>query len=134
MKPIEKVDKYLTDAGVYFLATENGDQPKIRPIGYHKLDEGKIYFSVGDFKEVYKQMQKNPKIEIVANIGPEFMRYYGTAVFEEKPELAQSALDAFPVLKNVYNEETGNKLAMFYLKDATAEFRTMMDIKESYKF
>ena len=57
-----------------------------------------------------------------------------TAIFEEKPELAQSALDAFPVLKNVYNEETGNKLAIFYLKDATAEFRTMMDIKESYKF
>ena len=69
MKPIEKVDKYLTDAGVYFLATENGDQPKIRPIGYYKLDEDKIYFSVGDFKEVYKQMQKNPKIEIVATIG-----------------------------------------------------------------
>jgi uncharacterized pyridoxamine 5'-phosphate oxidase family protein len=134
MEPIEKVDKYLTDAKVFFLATEDGDQPKVRPLGYHQLEEGKIYFSLGDFKEVYKQILKNPKVEIVANIGGKFLRYYGIATFEEKPELAKAALDAFPILKKVYNEETGNKLELFYLKNATAEFRNMMEIEESYTF
>ena len=70
MSDIQKVDEFITEAGVFFLASVDGDQAKCRPLGFHMLIDDKIYFGVGTFKEVWKQMQENPKIEIVA-LNPE---------------------------------------------------------------
>lgn len=131
----ERVSKFLSDAGVFYLATVNGDRPKVRPLGLSLLKDGKIYFGVGDFKEVYKQMQANPYVEISCTVGPDFLRYYGKAVFEETYDLGASMVAGADFLKSVYNEETGNKLAMFHLEEATAEIRsTMGNILESYNF
>lgn len=63
MNDIEKVNDFLTQAGIFYLATTDGDKPKCRPVAFHMLNEGKLYFGVGDFKDVYKQMQKNSNIE-----------------------------------------------------------------------
>ena len=79
MTNIEKVNEILTKAEVFYLATVNGDKPKVRPLGFHLLFEDKIYFGVGTFKEVYKQMEANPNVEIAAWDGEHFLRYYGTA-------------------------------------------------------
>lgn len=79
-------------------------------------------------------MQYNPHVEICATIGNEFLRYYGTAIFEADDTIATKALAAMPGLQKIYNDETGYHLAIFYIKNATVEFRTMMDIKESYHF
>ena len=79
---MSKVNDYLTEAGTYFLATTDGDQPKIRPLGLHFEMDGKTLFGLGDFKEVYRQMKANPKVEIVA-LKPDrrhWLRYTGTAV------------------------------------------------------
>ncbi len=118
---MSKINDYLSEAGIFFLATENGDQPKVRPLGAHLEMDDKVLFGVGDFKEVYKQMQANPKVEIVAcKKDGHWMRYTGTAVFETDYKYAEAILDAYPDLRNIYNDETGNKMAVFHLENATA--------------
>ena len=124
---MSKVNDFLTEAGVFFLATVDGDQPKVRPLGAHFEMDDKVLFGVGDFKDVYKQMVANPKVEIVAcKQDGHWMRYTGKAVFEEDPKYAEAALDMMPDLRNIYNEQTGNKMAIFHLEDATAVDIAMM--------
>ena len=118
---MSKINDYLTETGVFFLATVDGDQPRLRPLGMHLEMDGKVLFGVGDFKDVYRQMVANPKVEIVAcKPDGHWMRYTGRAVFETDPKYAEAALDAMPDLKNIYNEETGNKMMVFHLEDAKA--------------
>jgi uncharacterized pyridoxamine 5'-phosphate oxidase family protein len=118
---MSKINDFLSEAGVFFLATEDGDQPKIRPLGAHLEMDDKVVFGVGDFKDVYKQLLKNPKVEIVAcKQNGHWLRYTGTAVFETDDKYAQAMLDAAPNLRNIYNEQTGHKLAVFHLENATA--------------
>lgn len=134
MSNIEKVNEFLTKAGVYYLTTVAGDKPKCRPIGLHMVDNGVLYYAVGDFKDVYKQLQANPNTEICATVGQDFLRFYGKAVFTTDKSIAEKALDMIPALRSIYNEQTGYGLAMFSLENATAEFRSMMGITEKIEF
>lgn len=133
MSDIEKVDKYLEEAKMFFLATADGDQPKCRPLGLHILYDDKIYFGIGDFKEVYNQMQSNPKVEIVASKGEDILRYYGVAKFEDNPEVLDICWKILVDLKPLY-DENGWNMKLFYIDDATAEFRNMLSVEESYNF
>ncbi len=118
---MSKINDYLTEAGVFFMATVDGDQPKLRPLGAHFEMDGKVIFGVGDFKSVYRQMTANPKVEIVAaKKDGHWMRYTGKAVFETDPKYAEVMLDGAPYLREIYNEKTGNKMMCFHLEDATA--------------
>lgn len=118
---MSRLNDFLTEAGVFFLATTDKDQPKLRPLGAHFEIDGKVLFGVGDFKEVYAQMQANPLVEIAAcKPNAEWLRYTGRAVFETDSKYAAAALDAMPDLKKIYNDETGHKLMMFHLEDAKA--------------
>jgi uncharacterized pyridoxamine 5'-phosphate oxidase family protein len=120
-KNVSKINSFLDEAGVFFLATEEGKQPRIRPLGAHLEMDGKVLFGVGDFKAVYRQMQENPQVEIVAcKQDGHWLRYTGTAVFETDEKYAETMLDAAPNLRNIYNEQTGNKMAVFHLENATA--------------
>ena len=124
---MSKVNDFLTEAGVFFLATVDGDQPKVRPLGAHFEMDDKVLFGVGDFKDVYKQLVANPKVEIVAcKQDGHWLRYTGKAVFEEDPKYAEAVLDMMPDLRNIYNEQTGNKMMIFHLEDATAVDIAMM--------
>ncbi|MBR3635493.1 MAG: pyridoxamine 5'-phosphate oxidase family protein [Lachnospiraceae bacterium] len=118
---MSKINDFLSEAGVFFLATVDGDQPKCRPLGAHMEMDGKVIFGVGDFKNVYKQMVANPKVEIVASKQDgHWMRYTGKAVFETDEKYAQAMLEGAPQLKAIYNEQTGNKMMCFHIEDATA--------------
>ena len=118
---MSKINDFLTEAGMFFLATADGDQPKLRPLGAHFEMDGKVLFGVGDFKDVYRQLTANPKTEIVAcKPDGQWLRYTGKAVFETDPKYAEAALEAMPMLKRIYNDETGHKMMMFHLEDATA--------------
>ena len=124
---MSKINDFLSEAGVFFLATVDGDQPKLRPLGAHFDMDGKVLFGVGDFKDVYRQLVANPKTEIVAcKENGHWLRYTGKAVFETDPKYAEAALEAMPSLSQVYNEETGFKMMMFHLEDATAVKIAMM--------
>jgi uncharacterized pyridoxamine 5'-phosphate oxidase family protein len=129
---MSKINEFLNEAGIFYLATADGNQPKIRPLGAHLEMDGKILFGVGDFKDVYHQMKANPQVEIVAcKQDGHWLRYTGTAVFESDYKYAEAMLDAMPNLRNIYNEETGNKLAMFHLENATAVDIPMMGAGEN---
>ena len=131
----ERIDEFMNEAKVFFLATVNGDKPKNRPLGFHLLKDGKIYFGVGNHKDVYKQMEANPNVEIVALVETDFLRYYGKAVFEETYDFADSLVEASEFLQSIYNDETGFKLAIFHLEEATSESRDITGkINESYNF
>lgn len=123
---MSKVNDFLSEAGVFFLATADGAQPKVRPLGAHLEMDGKVIFGVGDFKDVYKQLTANPLTEIVAcKSDGHWLRYTGKAVFETDPKYAEAMIEAAG-LQAIYNEETGNKLMAFHLEDATAVDIPMM--------
>lgn len=134
MRLIEQVNDFLTQSGTFYLTTVDGDRPKCRPVAFHMLSGEHIYFGVGDFKEVYRQMRQNPRVEFCARVNQEFLRYYGTAVFEADDTLARQVLAAAPTMQKLYNEKTGHRLAIFHLEDAVAEFRGMLGVRESFRF
>ncbi|MDO5485968.1 MAG: pyridoxamine 5'-phosphate oxidase family protein [Sarcina sp.] len=124
---MSKIHDFLNEAGVFFLATVDGDQPKLRPLGFHMEMEGKEMFGVGDFKDVYKQMTVNPKVEIVAaKPDGHWLRYTGRVVFDTDPKYEAAGLEVMPMLKDIYNEKTGHKMMVFHLEDATAVDILMM--------
>ena len=94
MKPLETINDFLTQAAPFYLATVDGDRPKCRPVAFHLLREGKLYFGIGDFKAVYRQMQANPQVEFCAVLGKRFLWYFGRAAFEPDDTLAQEVLAA----------------------------------------
>lgn len=124
---MSKIADFLNESGVFYLATVDGDQPKARPLGLFIEADGKVLFGIGEFKDVYKQLVANPKAEIVsAKADGHWLRYTGTVVFEDDPKYVELALEKMPNLRAIYNEETGNKMAMFSLQDATAVDIPMM--------
>ena len=133
MSDIAKIDEILTKAEVFYLATVNGDKPKVRPLGFHLLFEDKIYFGVGTFKEVYKQLEANQNVEIAAWDGEHFLRYYGVADLSKNEAVVQKAFELMPEIKEAY-DANGWEMGVFYLNDATAEIRNMFAIEESYEF
>lgn len=133
MSNIEKVYEILEKAETFYLATVDGDKPKVRPLGGRVFHDDKIWFTVGTYKDVYKQLEVNPNAEIAAWDGEHFLRYYGEAVLEKNEEVVAKAFEAMPEIKAVY-EENNFELGVFYLDNATAEIRNMMAIEESYEF
>ena len=132
IKGIDGLSNFLKEAGTFFLATEDGDQPKTRPVSFQMVVNGKLYFGVGKHKDVYAQMLKNPKVEICAYKGSDIVRYYGKAVVDDAPELFTKAVEVLPLLSQIYNEESGLKLAVFSLEDATAEYSNMVDYNQKH--
>lgn len=127
IKGLAGVSEFLGNAGTFFLATEDGDQPKVRPISFQMLENGKIYFGIGKHKDAFHQIEKNPKVEVCAFNGSDIIRYYGKAVVDDDPALFEKAVKVLPLLGQIYNEQSGLKLALFYLEDAKAEYMNMVD-------
>ena len=120
MKEIEEVYDFLKKCGAYALATVEGDRPRVRPFGTVDLFEGKLYFQTGKSKNVAKQIQANPKIEICGLLGnDQWIRVEATAVEDDRIEARRHMLDAYPSLKKMYRADDGNT-EVLYLKNATA--------------
>jgi len=130
---MESVCAFLKKCGVYYLATVDGDQPRVRPFGVAEILEGKLYFLTGKRKEVSKQMLANPKIEISAMSGNTWIRIEALAVEDDRVEVRQQLLDAVPSLKRLYQADDGNCQAV-YLKDATATFNSFGGESTTVKF
>ncbi len=128
---MSKIKDFLNETKVFFLATADGDQPKLRPLGAVIEEDGKLIFGVGDFKNVYRQLKANPLVEIAAcKPDGHWLRYTGKAVFETDEKYAEQMIKAFD-LGAIYNEQTGNKLMTFHLEDATAVDIAVMGEGES---
>ncbi len=116
---MEKVCEFLKSAGAYYLATVEGDQPRVRPFGTAHIFEGKLYIQTGKVKPVSKQLAANPKCEICAFKDGAWLRVAGELVEDDRVEAKRSMLDAYPNLRAMY-DENDNNTQVLYLKNATA--------------
>ena len=130
---MERVEKFLKDADVYYLATMVGDQPRVRPFGTAHIFEGKLYIQTGKVKEVYKQLKENPKAEICACMKDQWLRISGELIEDDRREARQSMLDDYPSLQSMYSADDGNT-AVFYFQNATAVFSSFQAEPEVIKF
>ena len=118
-----KVHNFLKHAQVYYLATVDGDQPRVRPFGTILIYEGKLYIQTGRKKNVSKQIKKNPKVELCAFDGKTWLRLTGKLVDDNRMAPKAAMLDAYPGLKKMYKVDDNNTQVL-YFKDAEAVFNT----------
>ena len=130
---MERVCKFLKEAGVYYLATVEGDQPRVRPFGTAHIFEGKLYIQTGKVKPTSKQLMANPKAEISAFHNGTWIRVAGELVEDDRVEARKSMLDAYESLRPMYDENDGNT-QVFYFKNATATFASFGGAPETYTF
>ena len=130
---MQKVFKKKKKCDTYYLATTDGDQPRVRPFGTIDLFEDKLYIQTGKVKDVSKQILKNPKIEICAFDGQKWLRVQAIAVEDDRVEARQHMLDGYPELQNMYSA-TDDNTQVFYLKDVTATFSSFTEAPEIITF
>ena len=130
---MERVCQFLKDAGVYYLATVEGDQPRVRPFGTALIFEGKLYIQTGKVKPTSRQLLANPKAEISAFHNGTWIRLAGELVEDDRMEAKKSMLDAYPSLRNMYDENDGNT-QVFYFRNATATFSSFTAAPETVTF
>ena len=116
---MQEVYDFLKKCNTYYLATVEGDRPRVRPFGTIDLFEGKLYIQTGRSKDVSKQIAANPKIEICAFDGEKWIRVQAEAADDDRREARQHMLDAYPTLQDRYSADDGNTQVL-YLKDAVA--------------
>lgn len=132
-KKLERVVKFLKDAEVYYLATVEGDQPRVRPFGTAHIFEEKLYIQTGKVKDVSKQLLANPKAEVCAFKDGEWIRIAGELVEDDRVEARQSMLDAYPSLQGMYAADDGNT-QVFYFKNAMATISSFTHEPEVIRF
>lgn len=130
---MKSVYEFLKKCKVYYLATVDGDQARVRPFGTIDLFEDKLYIQTGKAKDVSKQMQASPKVELCAFDGERWLRVAATAVRDDRVEPKKHMLDNYPDLKAMYDPEDDNT-EVLYLKDATATFSSFTAAPEVVKF
>ena len=130
---MERVYNFLKEAGVYYLATVEGDQPRVRPFGTANVFEGKLYIQTGKVKPCSQQILANPKVEISAFHNGTWIRIAGELVEDDRVEAKKSMLDAYPDLRAMYNENDGNT-QVFYFKNAVATFASFSAAPETVTF
>ncbi|MDR1250191.1 MAG: pyridoxamine 5'-phosphate oxidase family protein [Treponema sp.] len=116
---MQEVYDFLKKAGTYYLATTEGNQPRVRPFGTIDLFEGKLYIQTGKVKDVAKQIQANPRIELCAFDGANWIRVQANATEDPRREVKVHMLEAYPALKDMYSADDDNTLALA-LKDGVA--------------
>lgn len=114
MEGIEKVTQFLKEANIYYLATVEGDQPRVRPFGTAHIFEGRLYIQTGKSKDVSKQLAANPKAEICAFKGGEWIRIAGELVEDDRREARQTMLDDYPSLQGMYAADDGNTQVLYF--------------------
>ena len=132
---MQRVEQFLKDAETYYLATVEGDQPRVRPFGTINEFEGKLYIQTGKSKNVSKQIQKNGKVQLCAmnKTCNKWLRLSGTLVRDDRREPKVHMLEAYPELKRMYSPDDENT-EVLYFKDATATFCSFTEAPRTVKF
>lgn len=130
---MKRVCEFLKAAGVYYLATVDGDQPHVRPFGTAHIFEDKLYIQTGRAKPVSRQLAANPRAEICAFMDGKWLRVAGELIEDDHVEARKSMLDAYPNLRSMYDENDGNT-QVFYFRHATATFSSFSAPSETIQF
>lgn len=133
MENAERVCQFLDEAQVYYLATVEGDQPRVRPFGTALVYDGRLYIQTGKIKAVSKQISANPKVEICAFKDGKWLRAAGELVNDETREIKAAMLDKMPQLKAMYSADDDNTQVL-YFKNATATFSSFTEAPETIEF
>ena len=118
---MKDTDEFLRKCGVFFLATIDKDKPRVRPFGVTNIYDNKLYVLTGKKKDVFKQIQKNPNVEISANIKERWIRIEGKLINDDNRDAKKSILDNNPHLRAMYSEDDDNT-AVLYFENAKATF------------
>ena len=132
-KNLERVTEFLKKAEVYYLATVDGDQPRVRPFGTAHIFEGRLYIQTGKVKDVSRQLLANPKAEICAFMNGEWIRVAGELVEDDRVAARQSMLDAYPSLQNMYATDDRNT-QVFYFRNGAATISSFTHEPEVIQF
>ena len=130
---MEEVAAFLKEAGVYYLATVEKDQPRVRPFGTVHLFEGKLYIQTGKVKPTSHQLLANPKAEICAFKDGVWLRVAGQLIEDDRVEARKAMLDAYPDLRRMYDENDDNT-QVFYFRDAVATFSSFTQPQRTVRF
>ena len=130
---MERVCKFLKDAGVYYLATVEGDQPRVRPFGTAHIFEDKLYIQTGKKKPVADQMKANPKVELSGMAEGKWIRITAEAVLDERIAPQEHMLAAYPSLQAMYQPGDGNT-EVYWLKNATAQICSFTEPTKTIQF
>ncbi len=130
---MNEVYEFLKQCGVYYLATVDGDQPRVRPFGTVDIFEGRLYIQTGKVKDVSRQIQANPKVEICAFADGKWLRVAGTLVRDDRVEAKAHMLDSYPTLKAMYSAEDDNT-EVLYFTGATATFSSFTEPPKTVTF
>ena len=133
MTDIERVCTFLEEAKTYYLATVEGDQPRVRPFGTEMIFEGKLYIQTGKIKPVSKQLAANPKAEICAFNGGQWLRVSGELINDDRREPKSAMLEKNPALKAMYSADDDNTQVL-YFRNATATFSSFTAAPETVTF
>ncbi len=133
MENIERVYNFLEETKEYYLATIEGDQPRVRPFGTALLYDGRIYIQTGKVKNVSRQLAANPKAEICAYKDGRWLRIACKLVNDENRDVKVAMLEKMPSLKGMYDPDDGN-MQVLYMKDATATFSSFTEAPETVTF
>ena len=123
----------MKDAGTFYLATVDGDQPRVRPFGAVCIYNDRFYISTNNQKECYKQMLKNGKIEISAMVKGEWIRLSANAIHDDDIKAREAMLEATPSIKGMYSASDG-LMEVLYLTNAKATFCSMTKKPEVEEF
>ncbi len=132
-KDLQRIVDFLDDAQTYYLATVEGDQPRVRPFGTALLYEDRLYIQTGKIKAVSHQLAINPKAEICAFKDGKTLRICGELINDDTREVKVLMLEKMPILRPMYNEDDDN-MQMLYFKNATATFTSFGGKPEVIKF
>ncbi|MDR2757919.1 MAG: pyridoxamine 5'-phosphate oxidase family protein [Spirochaetaceae bacterium] len=130
---MKEVYDFLKKGETYYLATIDGNKPRVRPFGTVDIFENKLYIQTGKVKNVSKQIKANPNVEICAMLGEKWIRIEATLVEDDRIEVRRHMLDAYPVLKSSYSADDGNT-QVFYLKNAVATISSFTGEPQIIKF
>ena len=133
MSNIERVCEFLDAAQTYYLATVEGDQPRVRPFGTALLYNGRLYIQTGKVKAVSRQLAANPKAEICAMHGGKWLRVTGELINDDDRAVKVAMLEKMPSLKAMYSPDDGN-MQVLYFKGAQATFSSFTSAPETVTF
>ena len=133
MSNLERICKFLDDCGTYYLATAEGDQPRVRPFGTALVYDGKLYIQTGKVKSVSRQLAANPKAEICAFRDGTWLRVSGELINDDRLEVKTAMLEKYPSLKAMYSAEDNNTQVL-YFRGGEAVFSSFTAAPETLSF
>ncbi len=130
---MKEVHEFLKECGVYYLATIDGDYPRVRPFGTAEIFEDHLYIETGKKKDVFRQIEKNPKVELCAFKDGKWLRLSGVLVVDERVEAKKDMLDKNPELRGMYSEYDDNTVVL-YFNNAKAVFSSFTEEPKIIEF